>query len=203
MKGPDTPRALRFIAVLAPKDDPLKNLLPAIAILISLVSAVVAVNTSRKVAVVDTTTREYALYYNLAKLQIEEPLMAHLFATTSDDYTRAYRLAAQIAEKRSHEDRLMLSAEEVAIANYIFTAFEETFYHWYNAVQSGDEAVAALYGDHLIFFGEQLCNSRLQWLWDDENGRAMSDLFSERAKNYYTEHVKNSCSMPPDSIGPL
>lgn len=146
---------------------------------------------------------EYDLFNNLAKAQLDRPLMTHLFAVIGEEYDSSSSQVATAALSLSPEAKATLLLEERAMAHSIFTMFEETFYYHEHAQQVGDQSRATLMREHLDYFTDALCNRRLLWYWDAEKGGGQGLLFAPRVQKYFQDTILKDCREVPDPEGPF
>lgn len=177
-------------------------LLPVVAFVLSLVALYISQEAQDDVARVETVKTEYGMYDDLAKLQLDNPLMAHLLANTPAAYRSENALIASGMLSTASADRLRLMLQERAVAHYIFTDYEETYFLWRQAA-GGEQQRHALLEDNLDYFNTLLCgNPRLLWYWSD-NGGDLGQQFSQQLLAYYREHVARDCPTNADSQGPF
>jgi hypothetical protein len=177
-------------------------LVSVIALIISIASFWSAANVSRDVGFTDAIKIQYGVYSDLSKLQIEHPLMSHLFAPTAERYDKSVELVGQSVMPLSDAARSSRLLEEGAIANQLFTTFEEIFELWKQAKTIDDNSRAKVYAENLEFFRGVLCNPRLLWYWDPDKGMRMSFDFSAEMRRYYKAKV-TECVVQADPIGPF
>ena len=183
--------------------DFLSPLLSIFAIALSSYSLYTSERTHQDVARADAIKTEYALFDNLAGAQLEHPLMAHLFAVTGKAYdARSEQIAATVSGL-DNAAKAKLLLEERAMAHLIFTTYEESYYNWEHAVMVGDKDRATLLREDLDYYEDQLCNRRLLWYWDIENGDKLGLAFSGRVQKFYKDTTIKECEEENDPEGPF
>jgi hypothetical protein len=99
-------------------------------------------------------------------------------------------------------ERAKLLLQERAVALYIFTAYEETYFHWDSAVKNNDKDLSSLLAANLVAFNDTLCNSRLLWYWSNPED-PLRLYFSKNINAYYERTVAKKCDVTPDPQGPI
>src|SRR5215471_8486816 len=102
------------------------SLLPIIALGLSLISFYVSWQTSRDVSRLDVIKTEYGLFHDLAQLQLQNPLMTHLFTVTNQSYEATVAQIKASSAAISPPEHAKLLLQERAFAHYLFTTYEET-----------------------------------------------------------------------------
>jgi hypothetical protein len=179
------------------------SVLPLVALSLSLVSLYISETARRDVARIDVIKTEYGLFQDLARLQLDHPRMAHLFAVTGQAYDRVVQDIGRAERLQSESDVVKLRLEEQAIAHFIFVAYEQTFYVS-QETNRGERQRAALAGDDLYYFDKIMCNNpRLLWYWDmSEAGGKLGNAFGEELKLHHHETVRD-CPTTEDPVGPF
>ena len=177
-------------------------MLSVVALLLSCYSYYTSERAQRDVARLDAIKTEYDLFNNLARAQLEYPLTAHLFAVTGESYDQRVEQISAATATSDKEALARLKLEEMGMAHYIFTAYEETYYTWEHATQVGDAGRAALLREELDYFKVALCNRRLLWYWD-ENGGNLSVSFAGRVQTFYKDNTLHDCTEEQDAEGPF
>jgi hypothetical protein len=177
--------------------------LSILALLLSLASYLSSSVSNRDVAGVDAIKSEYAVFLDLTKLQLDHPLTTHLFALTEEGYAVASATVKTAASGLDSARRAMAILEEQAVAHYIFTIFELTYYQLDHARAYQDLERTSFYSSDMQWFDDAMCNARLQWYWDVDNGMKMALGFSTDLQRYVSTQVKRGCSMNADPAGPL
>jgi hypothetical protein len=179
----------------------LGSILPVVALLMSLFSLYSSEMARRDVERVDTIKTEYGLFHDLSQLQLQNPMMEHLLATSGEVYDTTVKHIKDAASSLTQGDRKKLLLQERATAHYIFTSHEETFYIWQQS-RGNDTRRAKFAQDDLQFFDDLICNNpRLQWYWDIKGGEQARE-FPDLADHLKQDVLKN-CSAGEDSTGPF
>src|SRR2546423_5828006 len=181
----------------------LPPLFSVIAIGLSFYSLTVSESARRDIARADAIKTEYDLFNGLARAQLEHPMMSHLFAISGETYDQRKNRIAANASRLNEDGRTTFFLEERAMAHYIFTTYEETYYIWEHAQRVGDTDRAALLREDLDYYKDQLCNPRLLWYWDVENGDKLGLLFAARDQKLYSESIIKDCPLMADPKGPF
>lgn len=166
-------------------------------------SLYVSQSAQKDVARIDVVKTEYGLFDQMASLQLQYPLMSHLFAVTIGQYNSARDQVRGVALAKSDPERLSFLLQERALAHFIFTIYEETYYLWRQAA-SGERVRAELARDDLMFFNDFLSNNpRLLWYWDTTNGGKLGMAFAGDLQAYYKENVVKGSPADRDPNGPF
>lgn len=173
-----------------------------LALFISLASFWNSWRVTHDVAFIDAIKIQYGVHGDLSKLQLQNPLMSHLFAPTPERYDKAIAMIRRAVSSLAVGPRASRQLEEGATANQIFTAYEEVHILWTQAKLVQDQRRAALFEANLVYFSQLLCNPRLLWYWDIRNGMRLGLEFSDDVKAHHKEETKE-CSARPDPIGPF
>jgi len=178
--------------------------LPVLAMALSIVSLLLSLRNTANVAKVDAIKTQYGLFQSLAQTQVQYPMMGHLFVEKLDAY-RSQRETIQVATSSSTDgERAKLLLLERALAHYIFTTFEETYYLSTQA-RDGERSPAPFLDENLRFFDEYLCaNPRLRWYWDKKGGK-LGLMFAQDLRDHYRSVALKTCDTdePPDVDGPF
>jgi hypothetical protein len=179
------------------------SILPVVAFAVSIFSLYVSEGARRDVARIDVIKTEYGLYYDMARLRLQYPLMAHLLTENGESYdSESERIRLATASIKDHE-RANLLLQERGLAHYVFTGFEETYYLWREA-QGGEKRRASLLLEQMMYFNNLLCgNPRLLWYWDTKGGGKLGREFSRDLRSYYQDNVIKNCAIDKDSEGPF
>jgi hypothetical protein len=175
-----------------------------VALVVSGLSLYVAYQSANDTSQVAAIQAEYALFGGFATLQYEHPLMTHLFAYTPEQYDNATKQVMAAAKPLPDEEKRKYLLEEQGIANSIFTSFEETYYFWLHSKDSAYQPHAQLLEDDMMWFARQMCNPRLAWYWDKDNGMRLSLNYALDLRTYLEKaHQKLPCFAPEDMSGPF
>jgi hypothetical protein len=185
-------------------------LLPLVAVVLSLVALFISQAAQDDVARVEAVKTQYGMYDDLARLQLDNPLMTHLFANKPSAYKSQIVPIKNGTSSAASADRARLMLQERAVAHYIFTDYEETYFLFQQAA-GGEERRRSLLQDNLDYFNNLLCgNPRLLWYWSQEGGK-LGQEFAKKLQNYYIDNVleydpktrTNGCITLVDSQGPF
>jgi len=179
------------------------SILPVVALGMSLFSLYTSELARKDVARIDVIKTEYGLFHELAQLQLQYPLMEHLFTASEEAYDSNVARIKVASSSASDQERAKLLLQERALAHYIFTTYEEAFYLWQQSL-GNDKRRAELAHDDLLYFNDSLCsNPRLLWYWDSKQGGSLDRAFAGELRHYYQEHVSKECPTPEDPAGPF
>jgi hypothetical protein len=173
------------------------------ALFLSLYNLYDSKRTQDLVARTEALKTEYGIYTDLTKLAHDNPFLSHLLLSQSPAayYLAVTRIKTALKDMTPTE-RIKLVLEERAIAHYIFTVYEETYYQWQSATEANSDTLAGLLLEHLKFFNGFLCNSRLLWYWNNSLD-PQYQYFSSDLVSYYDANVSHDCRVTPDPSGPL
>jgi hypothetical protein len=143
-------------------------LLSVIALILSIYSVYDSQKTQELASRTEALKIEYGIYTDLVRLEHDNPFLSHLFMQSPSSYYLATSHIKTAVKNIPPTDRLKFLLQERAIAHYIFTTYEETYYQWLSAGQADNKALSKLLLDNLSFFNDILCNSRLIWYWKNE-----------------------------------
>jgi hypothetical protein len=178
-------------------------MLSIIAIGLSSYSLYVSERTHQDVARSDAIKTQRELSNNLARAELDNPLLSHLFAVTGDAYDERSARVAKAVAKLDPDAKAKLLLQETAMAHYIFASYEETYLIWEHAQQVEDTSRASLLRGALNLFNDQLCNRRLLWFWDIENGNKLGLGITTRVQTFYQSTVIKDCTEEADPEGPF
>lgn len=177
-------------------------LLPVVAFVLSLVALFISQSAQDDVVRMEAVKTEYGIYDDLAKLQLDNPLMSHLFAVSPAAYKIQKASINPGESSLTGAERSKLLLQEQAVAHYIFTDYEENYFLLQQAA-GGEERRRTLLADNLDYFNQLLCgNPRLLWYWS-ETGRGLGKNFAQQLRSYYEENAAKDCPNDPDSLGPF
>src|SRR5262245_35291485 len=111
----------------------LGSVLSVISLALALISFYLSSQAEKEVARLDTIKTTYALFSDLARVQLEHPLMAHIFALTGESYDASVAEVRTATSTASEAERARLRLQERALAHHIFTTYEETHSLWREA----------------------------------------------------------------------
>lgn len=181
----------------------LSALLPVIALVLSIFSLYVSEIARRDVARMEVIKTEYGLFHDLAQLQLQNPLMAHLFVVTDQAYDSTVEEIKTSAATISKSELARMRLQERSFAHYLFTTYEEAYYLWQQAAASGDDKRAEMAQDDLNYFNAAFKNNpRLLWYWDFKGGK-LNVAFAPELQVYYKDNVLKDSRIDPDPTGPF
>ncbi len=178
-------------------------LLSVTALALSGYSIYTSERTNRDVAGVNAIKNEYEQFNSMARTQMERPLMSHLFSVSGADYDSRSAQVATASASLDGQTKAKLLLEERATAHFIFTMFEETYYNWKQAERVGDKGRAKLLLEDVRYFNQALCNPRLLWYWDTDNGAKLGWLFAGELQEHYRNEILKTCEEENDPNGPF
>jgi hypothetical protein len=77
----------------------------------------------------EVVPKAYEKYYEMNKIELEKPYLTHMFVTP-DRYPGVKGLVMTAAGKPSEQQRAQYLLEERAVADFLFTYYEQTLYQW-------------------------------------------------------------------------
>src|SRR5215468_9092059 len=81
------------------------SVLPVVAFALSILSLYISEGARRDVARIDVIKTEYGLYYDMARLRLQYPLMAHLLADNGESYDLETERIRFATASINHQDR--------------------------------------------------------------------------------------------------
>jgi hypothetical protein len=177
----------------------------SLALIVSITSAYYSYRSHADTAGSQLISETYSTFYDLNKKQGENSDLSHMFVAP-EDYPATAQLVKESAGEITSQKRAEYQLKEKAIAFYILTVFEQTFYQYQHAKNVGDTERAEFLRAVLDYFtGRLLRNPRLLFYWD-KNGGNVSQYYEAETKKYYEEKVLHDPSAPltvgPDNVGP-
>ncbi|WP_431263712.1 hypothetical protein ACQ859_27880 [Roseateles chitinivorans] len=182
--------------------------LEVVALVVSAIALVFAVMTylrepgrdSDKVTV-DLIRQVYSDFISITEQRAAHPLQSHLFEVPDNYEASAAQVRLAVGAVRGNKaevSRLLL--EERAVADRIFTMFEQAFYQWSNAKENGDSRREKFLQDVLNYYTERLLrNPRLVWYWSAAGGKLLVH-YETATQEFYSKNVKPS-SLKADAVG--
>jgi hypothetical protein len=175
-----------------------------IALGVSAFSLIFTVMSNREAGEHEAVKAAYDRFLDFSQQQGQFLETSHLFVLP-DSYKTVAALVAAAFNDASPDKRARLLLKERAMANFIFTHFEATFYDEKSADRFWNSSRSAFQKEVLNYFtGRLLRNPRLLWYWDPKGGN-LADMYESATIAYYNEHVFNDKAKPPqpDPHGPL
>ncbi|HKV12621.1 MAG TPA: hypothetical protein VJ725_31035 [Thermoanaerobaculia bacterium] len=184
----------------------LPAIIASLALVMSIVSLYQSSSFQKDSSGTDMIKSQYATYYELGRLEIENPQMSHIFAMPNW-YDRASRSVAALVGPLDENKREELILKERAFARVIFTHYEDLFFQWRHASRMGDTERVAFLGEALDYYTSRvLRNPRLLYLWS-EKGENLGIDFEDETREHYNAKVLHDPALPlketPDRAGPF
>jgi len=138
----------------------------------------------------EVISEAYASFMSMNDIRTDHPYQSHLFEL-SENYAQ---IATNVATATQHlrtspHEIAKLHLEERAVADRLFTMFEQSYYQWQQAQASGDTPRAEFLRAVVDYFtGRLLRNPRLLWYWSLKGG-ALASHYEDDTKTYYDTHV--------------
>jgi hypothetical protein len=150
----------------------------------------------------DTVQKAYQTYYDLGKIQLDHWELNHLL-TLSDRYDDVVKEICVATSDANPAKRSEYLVKERALADFIFTFYEQTLYQWnYTKV---DER--KFLNEVLSYLTDRLLrNPRLLYYWSEKGGnlqRNYERLTQEHYRNNVVNSTKNPLAEQPDDYGPF
>src|SRR5262245_45455366 len=176
------------------------SLVPIASIVLALFSLYVSEVARSDVARLDEIKTEYSLFHQLAQLQVQYPIMSHLFGNSEAAYDDRVADIRSLAKTMSDQDRTRNLLQERALAHFIFTTYEETYYLW----KGGTAQRRGIAEDDLVSLSRSFCrNPRLLWYWDAHGGQ-LDVWFADELRDYFDTNVLRRCpDSRTDAVGPF
>jgi hypothetical protein len=73
---------------------------------------------------------EYTVYKAFAQLQHDNPLFTYLFSPSPEDYYYTVETSEKLMRGKTSDELKILALQERSLVNYIYTAYEQTYYKW-------------------------------------------------------------------------
>jgi hypothetical protein len=144
----------------------------------------------------------YQIFGDMTRGEYEHPRQLHLFQTSNATYRRIARVIHGSVKDQSESERLRLRLEEQAMADHLFTLYEELFFNWKQAVGKSAQA-EFLQQDLTGYLPSLLCNPRLQWYWSPRGGQLSTNYSSDLLEHYKTNVTPNCGNLRADAGGPF
>jgi hypothetical protein len=182
-----------------------KNLIALIALTVSLTSAFFSIKNSRDTSTQQAIDNTYKTFYDICVTNLSNWDLVHLYTVPEsyDSVKANIHLAISPLTKTKQAEYLL---KERAFANYLLAIFEQIFYQYNQAQESGNTKRAQFLKAVLDYFtGRVLRNQRLLYLWDIHGGK-LSIYYETDTRSYYDKYVlhnnENPLTVKPDAIGP-
>ncbi len=174
------------------------------AVIMSAYSVLVVVRQHEDERTAELTHEIYSLVQEIWALKLDNPLLGHMFDLPDEYEATRDRLRLAVIDFPLPE-RIKLLESEKAMALMHFLVFEEMFYNYTLAVQSGNDKRAAISDEILDYFAlGVLRNPRVLWLSLPEGGNLAGHL-NTSSYDYYKAQVLENAEFPltqePDAEG--
>jgi hypothetical protein len=191
------------------KRDPLLTpalIVSIVALLASVISIYLNLASTRDSTKSQAIREAYGTFFDLARLQLGNPQQSHLFAVPRQ-YPEVRSAVAASVQGLSSAQKVELSLKERAVADYVFTLYEQNLYLRRQADAAGDEGRSQFLGEVEAYLtGRLLRNPRLLFYWRADGG-GLSDLYEEDTKKHHREKVATDKQVPltepEDAAGPF
>jgi len=182
------------------------TIMSMLALAMSMISLYLSSSYQKDSSGTDMIKSQYATYYELGRLEVENPQLSHIFAMPNW-YDRASRSVAALVGPLDEKKREELILKERAFARIIFTHYEDLFFQWRHASRMGDTERVVFLGEALDYYTSRvLRNPRLLYLWS-EKGANLGIDFEDETREHYNAHVLHDPALPlketPDRAGPF
>ena len=177
-----------------------------LAIVVSVTSMSLTWFVARDTAKATAIKEAYGAFFEMLKVQQANWQQGHLFALP-DRYQIVKQQVAAATAGASPALRAELLLKERAVADYIFTIYEENLYLKRHAKDVGDtQRLRFLTEVEAYLTGKVLRNPRLLWYWSKAGG-GLSESYEEETKAHYDATVLSNPAAPlaeqPDTAGPF
>lgn len=150
----------------------------------------------------ETVQKSYQTYFELGRIQLEHWQLSHLLALP-DRYAHVVGTVRAATRTASTDKQAEYLLKERALADYIFTFYEQTLYQW-DVTKVSERRFLTEILNYLT--GRLLRNPRLLYYWA-ETGGGLEHNYEELTRKHYRENVLNSPAAPlsskPDAEGPF
>jgi hypothetical protein len=150
----------------------------------------------------DVIRNAYSDFIEMTDLRTQFPFQSHLFeVVTNYRVVRDQVSFATVDLRNKPNERHRLSLEERAIADRLFTMFEQALYQWRQARERKDSPREQFLREVLEYFTSRLLqNPRLLWYWSPKGGN-LSVNYEVATMEYYNTNVRPHS--PGDAEGPF
>ncbi len=144
----------------------------------------------------------YDEFLQLSQLQVDNHEQAHLFAVEGN-YQNILNSVRILADGKDSSEIILLSLQERAVADRIFTQFEHAFYQLNHAKKFSDKSRINFLDQVLDYYtGRLLRNPRLVWFWS-ENGGNLQAHYEVGTKDHYKNEIDGETLKGMDGKGPF
>lgn len=180
--------------------------LSIVALVVSGFSAYSSYTSSRDTAKSQVIQQSYEGFYQLTRLQLENWQLSHMFALP-DQYDGVTKLVETSFRSLDSNQQAELVLKERAIADIIFSMYEQAFYQLNQANEARDTTRASFLQEVINYLtGRLLRNPRLLYYWSESGGRLASS-YEDATRKHYESNVLHNPRLPlqqsPDPAGPL
>ena len=184
----------------------LSTIIASLALVASITSLYQSSTSQKDSSGTEMIKNQYATYYELGKLEIENPQLSHVFALPGwyDQVTKSVAASVGPLNPIKREELLI---KERAMARIIFLHYEDVLYQWKHATKMGDTERAIFLKEVLSYYtGRVLRNPRLLYFWSEKGANLEAD-FENETREHYNDHVLHNPLRPlkelPDRAGPF
>lgn len=178
------------------------GILSIVAVLVSVTTYVKGESRRRKDVTFEIIQKTYEKYSEMNRIELEKPYLTHLFVV-SDRYLRIKQNIREVTGVISNQQRAKYLLEERAVADFIFTYYEQTLFQW-SATKDKERRFSH---DLLAYFRSTLLrNPRLIYWWRIENGGLEVNYALKTRKDWEThvlEWVDTTKPAECDAVGPF
>ena len=177
-----------------------------IALLVSIGSTYLNWFYGRDTAKLGAIREAYGTFFEISKLQQTHWQQSHLFALP-DTYSAISAQVTSSVQPLTSPQRNEFLLKERAVADYIFTLYEQTFYLRRQAESVGDtDRLRFLSEVEDYLTGRMLRNPRLLWYWSAQGGSLMT-AYEPATQDHYRARVLQDLKSPlassSDATGPF
>jgi len=142
------------------------TLLSIVAVIIGIYSFILSLSFRRHDIAFEVVPKLYDKYYEMYKVQLEHPYLGHMFASP-DRYAEVARASAMGMTGASDQDKAKYWLEERAVADFIWTYYEQLLFQWYATRDEERNFLVRVlnYLEDIL-----LRNPRLVWWWYKDGG---------------------------------
>jgi len=152
-------RYLRFLSAIS-------GVLSTIAVIIGIYSFVISQKYRSHDIAFEVVPKLYEKYYEMNRIQLERPYLAHMLVTP-DRYPEVARASSTMTEGVTERETAKYWLEERAVANMIWTYYEQLLFQW-NFTRDDERKFVVSVLDY--FEDSILRNPRLLWWWTIRGG---------------------------------
>jgi hypothetical protein len=177
-------------------------ILSTVAVIIGIYSFVLAQKYRRNDISFEVVPKLYDKYYEMNKIQLGHPYLAHMFASP-DRYPEVAKAAAAMVSGASDKDKAKYWLEERAVADFIWTYYEQLLFQW-NSTKDDEREFVVKVLDYLE--DDLLRNPRLLWWWVIKGG-GLETTYEDITRCEFQRNVLKKIDLATigtlDPVGPL